>query len=189
TSALYRRYFQPDGSLAPFVLGEGTATHAHSITNGGSGDDTTANLTSLVPEAERSSAFAYLSFDATPNLNLYVQALRGRSMTDAPDHGGRFAAVPGIDTRITIFRENAFLPAAVAEIMDAEGLTSFEMNVVGDREGLGRTSRLKQDNDTTSATVGFSWDMTPEWVLNGYAQAGKADNRGYQEGILMDRVM
>src|SRR5690606_29873292 len=141
TSALYRQHFQPDGSLAPFVLGEGTATHAHSITNGGSGDDTTANLLSLAPEAERHSIFAYLSLDATPRLNFYLQALRGSSMTDQPDHGGRFAAVPGIDTRITIFRENAFLPAAVAEIMDAEGLTSFEMNVVGDREGLGQIGR------------------------------------------------
>src|SRR5690606_470254 len=137
TSALYRQHFQPDGSLAPFVLGEGTATHAHSITNGGSGDDTTANLLSLAPEAERHRIFAYLSLDATPRLNFYLQALRGSSMTDQPDHGGRFAAVPGIDTRITIFRENAFLPAAVRDIMDAEGLTSFEMNVVGDREGLG----------------------------------------------------
>lgn len=189
TSALYRMHFQPDGSLAPFVLGEGTATHAHSITNGGSGDDTTANLISLAPEAERSSTFAYLSFDATPKLNLYLQGLRGTSMTDAPDHGGRFAAVPGIDTRLTIFRENAFLPAAVAEIMDAEGLTSFQMNVVGDREGLGRSSRLKQDNETTSATAGFKWDVTDEWQLTGYAQSGKADNRGYQEGILMDRVI
>src|SRR5690606_34702117 len=91
TSALYRQHFQPDGSLAPFVLGEGTATHAHSITNGGSGDDTTANLLSLAPEAESRSLFAYLSFDATPKLNLYLQALNGQSMTDQPDHGGRFA--------------------------------------------------------------------------------------------------
>jgi iron complex outermembrane recepter protein len=188
TSALYRRHFQPDGSLAPFVLGEGTATHAHSITNGGSGDDTTANLLALAPDAERRSVFAYLSYDATPKLNLYVQGLSGQSMTDQPDHGGRFAAVPGIDTRITIFRENAFLPAAVRQIMVDENLNSFQMNVVGDREGLGRTSRLKQDNDTTSSTVGFKWDMTQDWHLNGYAQSGKADNRGYQQGILLDRI-
>lgn len=189
TSALYRRHFQPDGSLAPFVMGEGTTTHAHSITNGGSGDDTTADLLALSPEAERYSAFAYLSIDATPDLNFYVQALGGQSMTDQPDHGGRFAAISGLDTRITIYRENAFLPAAVRQTMINEGLTSFQMNVVGDREGLGRTSRLKQDNETTSATTGFKWDITDDWQMNGYAQSGKADNRGYQQGVLLDRMM
>ncbi len=189
SSALFRRHFQPDGSLAPFVLGEGTATNAHSITNGGSGDDTTANLLALAPEAERRSTFAYLSYDATPKLNLYLQGLAGQSMTDQPDHGGRFAAIAGLDTRITIFRENAFLPTAVRQIMVNENLNSFQMNVVGDREGLGRTSRLKQDNDTTSSTFGFKWDMTENWQLNGYAQSGKADNRGYQQGVLLDRMM
>jgi iron complex outermembrane receptor protein len=189
TSALFRRYFQPDGTLAPFVMGEGTTTQAHSITNGGSGDDTTANLLALAPEAERRNAFAYWSFDATPDLNVYVQALGGQSMTDQPDHGGRFAGIAGLDTRITIFRENAFLPAAVRQIMVNENLASFQMNVVGDREGLGRSSRLKQDNDTTAVTTGFNWDITEDWQLNGYVQSGKADNRGYQQGILLDRVM
>jgi outer membrane receptor protein involved in Fe transport len=174
------------------VLGEGTATHAHSIANGGSGDDTSGTLLALAPKAERYSAFAYLSFDATPNLSLFAQGLAGQSMTDQPNHGGRFAAVPGIDTRITIYRENAFLPAAVRQIMDDENLASFEMNVVGDREGLGRTSRLKQDNDTYSSTVGFNWDLTngllEGWQVNGYAQFGTADNRGYQENALLDRI-
>jgi iron complex outermembrane receptor protein len=192
TSALYRRHFLPDGSLVPFVLGEGTATHAHSITNGGSGDDTSGTLLALAPEAERYSGFAYLGFDATPNLNLFVQGLVGQSMTDQPNHGGRFAAVAGIDTRITIYRENPFIPAAVRQIMVNENLASFQMNVVGDREGLGRTSRLKQDNETYSATAGFNWDLTEglleNWQVSGYAQVGEADNRGYQENNLLDRI-
>jgi outer membrane receptor protein involved in Fe transport len=190
-SALYRQYFNPDGTLSPFVLGTGTATQAHSITNGGSGDDTTDNLGTLAPEAERYNGFVYLDFDATPNLNLFVQGLIGKSMTDQPDHGGRFAAVPGIDTRITIFRENPFIPAGVAAIMDNEGLTSFQMNLVGDREGLGRTSRLKQDNLTYSGTIGFQWDISEGlfdgWRVDGYAQYGHADNRGYQEGMIFDK--
>lgn len=192
TSALYRQHFQPNGSLAPFVMGEGSATQAHSITNGGSGDDTTGDLVALAPEAERYSAFVYLKFDATPNLTLYVQGLAGQSMIEQPNHGGRFANVAGIDTRITIYRENAFLPAAVRQIMDDEGLTSFQMNLVGNREGLGRYSRLKQDNETTSGTVGFDWDITGDgilsgWQVSGYAQTGKADNRGDQQNLIFDR--
>jgi outer membrane receptor protein involved in Fe transport len=192
TSALYRRFFNPDGTLSPFVIGEGTATSAHSITNGGSGDDATIDLAVLAPEAQRASAFAYLDFAATPNLTFYVQGLAGQSMTDQPDHGGRFAGVPGIDTRITIYRENPFLPAAVTQIMDAENLTSFQMNLVGSRETLGRESRLKQDNHTYSGTAGFKWTV-PEgffggWEVDGYGQYGTAINRGFQQGILLNRV-
>jgi iron complex outermembrane recepter protein len=193
TSALFRQHFQPNGTLAPFVLGEGTATSAHSITNGGSGDNTSGELLTLAPDAERYSGFVYLSFDATPNLNLYAQGLLGQSMTDQDDHGGRFANVAGLDTRITIFRDNAFLPDAVRQIMINENLNSFQMNVVGDRDGLGRTSRLRQDNETTSGTLGFKWDLTQGfldgWQVNGYVQSGKADNRGYQEGILLHHMM
>jgi outer membrane receptor protein involved in Fe transport len=192
TSALYRKFFNPDGTLSPFVLGEGTATSAHSIANGGSGDDATLDLAILAPESQRANAFLYLDYDATPNLNLYIQGLAGQSMTDQPDHGGRFANVSGIDTRITIYRENPLLPAAVRQIMTNEGLTSFQMNVVGSREGLGRTSRLKQDNRTYSGTLGFTWDipdgLLDGWQVAGYGQYGTAENRGYQEGILLDRI-
>jgi iron complex outermembrane recepter protein len=193
TSALYRRYFRPDGTLAPFVMGEGTTTGAHSITNGGSGDDTSTNLLVLAPEAQRGSAFLHLNYDATENLNLFVQGLAGQSMIDQPDHGGRFTGVAGIDTRITIYRENAFLPAAVRQIMINENLNSFQMNVTGDREGLGRESRLKQNNKTYSGTVGFNWEVAQDgplqdWHVDGYAQYGTADNRGDQQGILLDRI-
>lgn len=193
SSALYRRYFQPDGTLARFVLGDGSATSAHSITNGGSGDDATLDLAVLAPEAQRASGFAYLGFDATPSLNIYLQGLAGQSMTDQPDHGGRFAAVAGIDTRITIYRENAFLPAAVRQIMVNENLASFQMNVVGSREGMGRESRLKQDNHTYSGTVGFEWDVPTGlfdgWQVEGYAQYGTADNKGFQQGVLLDKIV
>lgn len=194
TSALYRRYFRPDGTLAPFVMGEGQPTSAHSITNGGSGDDLTIDLAALAPEAQSANAFLYLDFDATPNLNVYVQGLAGQSMVDQPDHGGRFANVSGIDTRLTIFRDNALLPAAVRQVMVNENLQSFQMNFTGDREGLGRESRLKQDNHTYSGTVGFKWNITQDGLLNGwnvegYAQYGTADNKGYQQGILLDRVI
>jgi iron complex outermembrane receptor protein len=193
TSALYRRFFNPNGTLSPFVLGEGTATSAHSITNGGSGDDATLDLAVLAPESQRANAFLYLDFDAAPNLNLYIQGLAGQSMTDQPDHGGRFANVSGIDTRLTIYRENAFLPAAVRQIMINEGLQSFQMNVVGSRAGLGRDSRLKQDNRTYSATAGFTWDIADGflegWQVAGYGQYGTAENRGFQQGIVLNRVM
>ncbi len=192
TSALYRRYFNSDGTLSPFVLGTGTATSAHSITNGGSGDDATLDQAVLAPKSQRASGFAYLDFDATPNLNLYVQGLWGQSMVDQPDHGGRFANVAGIDTRITIYRENAFLPAAVRQIMVNENLASFQMNVVGDRENLGRESHVQQDNRTQSGTIGFKYvfpkGFLEGWHVDGYAQYGTADNRGYQQGILLDRI-
>lgn len=199
TSALYRQYFNPNSSLAQFVLGEGTAGDttaarglgSHSIANGGSGDYIGADLQSLTPDAERANAFVYFDVDATPNLNLYVQGLYGRSMIDQPDHGGRFNDPNS--TPLTIYRENAFLPAAVQQTMDAEGLTSFRLNIHGSRAGMGRESRLKQENRTYSGTVGFKYNVDSsgffdDWFVEGYAQYGTADNRGDQQGILLDRV-
>ncbi len=193
TSALYRKYFLPDGTLATFQPGVGTQTSAQSITNGGSGDDATGDLTPLAPEARRASGFLYLDYDPSPNLEFYIQGLIGESMVEQPDHGGRFANVAGIDTRLTIYRDNAFLPAAVAQIMDAEHLSSFQMNVVGSREGLGRDSKVEQDNLTYSGTFGFKYEVPKGlfsgWHLDGYAQYGSADNRGYQQGIILNNVV
>jgi iron complex outermembrane receptor protein len=197
TSALFRREFLPDGSLAPFVLGEGTLSGggtSHSITNGGSGDYIGADIQSISPDSRRGNGFLYADFDATPNLNLYVQGLAGLSTTDQPDHGGRFnGGVSGAGTSLTIFRENAFLPQAVRQIMVNENLNSFQMSLTGGREGLGRESRLKQDNHTYSGTLGFKWNVDREgwlqgWHVDGYAQYGTADNTGYQQGVILNRV-
>jgi outer membrane receptor protein involved in Fe transport len=197
SSALYRRQFRPDGSLAPFVLGDGTLSGggtSHSIANGGSGDYIGADIQSISPDARRGNGFLYFDFDATPNLNLYVQGMAGLSQTRQPDHGGRFnGGLTGGGTSLTIYRENAFLPAAVRQIMVNERLNSFQMNVTGDREGLGRESQLKQENHTYAGTVGFKWNIERDgflqgWHVDGYAQYGTADNKGYQQGIILDRV-
>jgi outer membrane receptor protein involved in Fe transport len=197
TSALFRRYFNPDGSLSPFVLGEGTLSGggtSHSIANGGSGDYIGADIQSISPNTERGNAFLYFDYDVKPNLNLYVQAMTGLSETDQPDHGGRFnGGLTGAGTSLTIFRENAFLPAAVRQIMVNENLNSFQLNMTGDRTGLGRESILKQDNRTDAATLGFKWDIVRDgflegWRVDGYAQYGEADNQGDQQGVILDRI-
>jgi outer membrane receptor protein involved in Fe transport len=197
TSALFRRQFNSDGSLSPFVLGEGTLSGggtSHSITNGGSGDYIGADIQTISPDSRRGNGFLYVDFDATPNLNVYVQGLAGLSTIDQPDHGGRFnGGLSGAGTSLTIFRENAFLPAAVRQIMVNENLNSFQLSVTGDREGLGRESRVKQDNHTYAGTLGFKWKIDREgflqgWHVDGYAQYGTADNTGYQQGIILNRV-
>ncbi len=76
---------------------------------------------SLRPRRSVTAASPISTSTPRPDLNLYVQALVGQSVADQPDHGGRFANVTGIDTRITIYRENPFLPAAVRQIMVNEG--------------------------------------------------------------------
>jgi iron complex outermembrane receptor protein len=157
TSALNRLHFLPDGSAVPFVLGEGTVSGlgSHSISNGGSGDYIGDELQNIAPDARRGNAFVYFDYDATPNLNLYVQGLAGRSMTDTPNFGGLFSQT--FSTQITIFRENAFLPDNVRQIMEDENLASFVMNRTGSREDTAIESRLTQDNKTSTtspATVG-----------------------------------
>jgi outer membrane receptor protein involved in Fe transport len=193
TSALNRLHFLPDGSAVPFVLGEGTVSGlgSHSITNGGSGDFIGNEMQTIAPDARRGNAFVYFDYDATPNLNLYVQGLAGRSMTDTPNFGGLFSQT--FSTQITIFRDNPFLPDNIRQIMANENLASFVMNRTGSREDTAVESRLRQDNKTYSGTVGFKYNIAREgflndWHVDGYYQYGTARNRGFQQGLRLDRV-
>src|SRR5690606_39568052 len=92
------------------------------------------------------------------------------------------------DFHVTGVQTCALRSAAVAQIMDDEGLASFQMNVVGDRSGLGRESRLKQDNKTSSATAGFNWSLARDgllqgWQVDGYAQYGKIGRASCRERV------
>lgn len=192
-SALYRMHFLPDGSAVPFVLGEGTVNGlgSHSITNGGSGDFIGNELQTITPDAKRGNAFVYFDFDATPNLNLFVQGLAGRSVTDTPNFGGLFSQT--FSTAFTIFRDNAFLPDNIRQIMEEEDIPSFVMNRVGSRDDTAAESRLKQDNKTYSGTLGFKYKISSDgffdgWRVDGYYQYGTAHNRGYQTGVRLDRI-
>ncbi len=169
-SALHRLRFLEDGSAAPFVLGNPAAIGGTQSHSGGTGDNFERDRAAdggLVPNVERGSAFAHAELDVGDSFEVFGQAISGSNYVD----GNGFAPVMHGPWQATIFRDNAYLPASVREIMTAEDLASFGFSRMGSTADLS-VSRLVQDNELESYTVGFEGDAG-KWRLEGYYQSGR----------------
>ncbi len=172
-----------DGSAIPFVT---TATGG--LQPGGGGVNATINDLQIAPSQNRKNVFAYLDHDFTDNLNVYVQGIGGwQTLTQYGRTGDLLAGPP---QQLTIYRNNAYLPASVAAIMDAASVTNFTMT----KYGVSGEGTWSNTTDTKSATVGFTETITADgffngWKVDGYAQYGKNNLDASQAGSLrLDRV-
>jgi iron complex outermembrane receptor protein len=173
-SALDRLTFNPDGTYEPFRVGPiaaiGGGTYSQS---GGGGDNYEADRTgdgSLLPHVSRGSAFAHLSFSLTDDSHAFLQALYGHNHVDFVNVG----AVQFGQWQATVFRDNAYLPEPLRQIMVSEGLEQFGFSRMGSSADLGRARDIIE-NDTYSFTAGLR-AMSGGWRYSGYYQFGR--NRG-----------
>jgi len=190
-TSIHRLHFLPDGSLAPFEFGE-HATVGTGTQNmiGGSGYnpadyDTTirspayphgTRTGSFVPDSERSTAFARLTFNASDNARLYVEGMWGSTETDS---AGTLPLGHSI-WAMTVFEGNAFLPDEISQAMADEGISSFRLQRYHTEADIAQ-DRFIMSNDTRALTVGFDVDLNgggafDGWQLQGYAQTGQNDN-------------
>ena len=172
-SALNMIYFTEGGVPAKFQ--DGTLVGATSQAGGtgflgniGSIQQDGGGLPGLAPAVERGSAFLYVNHDFNEDWKAYFQYMYGKNKVDLHDNTGRMYSVWGA----TIYRDNAFLPASIAAIMDAEGRTSFPLRRYASSADLGRARRI-QDNDLNAFTVGFKGNVN-DIRLQGYYQYGKS---------------
>lgn len=192
-SALHRLEFNPDGSVSPFVnstISSGDVFQSLSSlsggqgTGGGSGCDPRNPSTAgpdLTNDVTSRNFFGYLDFDATDNVNFYVQGILGHGKVGMNGASSNNRAPWGM----TIYRENAFLPDEVAQIMDEEGLQSFSFTR-NTRDFL-TNARLDVINDTESYTAGFTIDIDSDgffdgWRVDGYYQYGRNKQRNAHYG-------
>jgi outer membrane receptor protein involved in Fe transport len=181
-SALSGLQFTDDGTaLRPFELGN--------ITNAGytsGGPESTrysdATLSPITGNGvENRSGFAALRYEATDNLSIYGQALIGRTESLNTSRQSTFAmTTPWYET---IYRENPYLPASVAAIMDAEGRTEFRLNKVGSYPGDLEAGAGEFDHQvfkTESYTAGFDFTLANDWALSGSYQSGESRKGGGQ---------
>jgi iron complex outermembrane receptor protein len=191
--------FNSDGTLSPFQLGSQVAAgnRSHTVTGGGSGTDNNEDRPNLLAGSKRTNAFAYVDHDFTDNLNVYVQGLLSEQELDAPNIGGIFCpAAVGCQGNqgITIFANNAFLPADLRTQMVNNGIASFSMGRIGHSSDVAGEARVRQDARTVSGTLGFKALVASDgffsgWNIDGYYQYGKTDVDAAQEGgIRVDRL-
>ncbi len=172
-SALDRLEFRPDGTTQPFRLGPiasvGMGTYSQS---GGGGDNYEADRTgdgSLIPGVERSSVFTHLDYALSDDASIYAQALYGHNHIDFVHVG----AVQFGQWQATIYRDNAFLPDSLRQVMQREGLDQFGFSRMASSADLARARDLV-DNRTYSLTTGFQASRGG-WRLGGYYQFGRND--------------
>jgi len=169
-SKLDRLMFRPDGTAAPFVLGSPYALGGTQSQSGGMGDNIERDRASdagLIPNVERYNGFAHLKVTLNDDWEAFGQILLGRNQVD----GNGFADVMHSTWQGTIYRDNAYLPESLRQIMLDEGLQSFGFSRMGSSADLS-VSRLVQANRTDSYTLGLKGSFG-DWRVNTYYQYGR----------------
>ena len=175
-----RSIFNSDGTVTPFALGSqvSTATNAQSILGGGSGTDNNTDRPDVEPQSSRTSFFGYLDSDVTEHINVYFQGIYADEMVKTTTNGGLFSPTSG--QPITIFANNAYLPASLSQQMAANNIASFTFGRIGDSLDIADdASCVENDTRVRSGTLGFKstvpGGLLKNWSVDGYYQFGETD--------------
>src|SRR5690606_133822 len=109
------------------------------------------------------SGFAGLQFDVTERLTVYGQGMWGRTES-LQEKGLRFQPILAILWYPSVFRQNAFLPDEVAQIMDENGLQSFPLYKSGTLDGFNDAGGAEHSRDVFS---NWNWSGGFEYVIPG----------------------
>jgi outer membrane receptor protein involved in Fe transport len=188
-----RSQFNSDGSVSPFALSSlsSTLNNAQSVVGGGSGTDNNSDRPSVDPRSKRNNAFAYVDFDIADHTTLFLQGMYGDQSLKATNTGGLLQA--GAGQAITVFANNAFLPADLRQRMAANNIASFSLGRIGHSSDIAGQSFTQQDTRIHSGTLGFkstkSGGWLNGWTLDGYYQYGDTKvNAAQKGGIRIDRL-
>jgi iron complex outermembrane recepter protein len=188
--------FDRNGAVSPFVLGTpnqgaiGAPGSRHVQGPGTSGDDLAAEKFTLYPDLERYSVFAYADYELTNGFKVFGQYLHGQTSIFAYNTPrGSFQGTP---TALTIFQDNAFLPASLRQTMIDNDIASFVFRRTGSIEDVGQ---MYLDDTTTQhiGTAGFEWDLDTGgfmdgWRVGGFYQFGHSLRDWRQNGLRVDRI-
>nr|WP_314435259.1 TonB-dependent receptor [uncultured Brevundimonas sp.] len=160
---LYGIQFGPGGSVLPFDYG--TAVGVNAVDYTGDGIYSRGQHT-LLPEIFREAAAGQFKYDLTSSLKAFAEL----SYASA---GARFRTPQSRDsslTAIVIKRDNPFLPKAVADIMDANGIASFPIGRANDDFG---PTNAENFSTTTRFAAGLNGDLGGGWAWDAYYQFGR----------------
>jgi len=188
-----RMIFNSDGTVSPFVLGSqvSTATQAQSAIGGGSGTDNNSDRPNVEPQSGRNSFFTYLDSDVTENINVYFQGIYANEMVKTTNSGGLFSSTSG--QPITIYANNAYLPASLAQQMAANNLASFTFGRIGNSLDIANNAYVENDTKVRSGTLGFKsrvpGGLFKDWSIDGNYTFGETNLDARQiGGIRIDRI-
>jgi iron complex outermembrane recepter protein len=181
--SLNRFTFTNDGSgVRPFALGNVASVSGTGSTQSMSGGPEFNAGNTAFPggpygaEVKENSVFAGINHELTDSVSLFGQVLYGVSESNQPDQRG----LPHLQDvwYATIYRENAFLPAAVRDAMTAQNVTQFRMDKLGQWLGAKNwndSEEPRNKHEQLSWTVGLEAKLPADWNMRASWQSGQAD--------------
>ncbi|HEY4214019.1 MAG TPA: TonB-dependent receptor [Steroidobacteraceae bacterium] len=204
TPFMYNNYvFNQDGKgVRPFV--PGPITSGAGGTQSMSGGPEVAADSEAFPggpygaEVTEPSAFLGLKYDVTDRFRLITQAMYGQSQSDQLNQRG----LPHMQDIwfATIYADNAFLPAQVAQAMQQQGVKAFKFLKLGQLPGLQNWADNQTDHNVHTMftwSVGAEADLWSDWQAKFNWQTGRShkftevlgDLRVDREFLALDSVI
>lgn len=164
--------FAPDGSIYQHDFG---TFYGAGIFQSGGGEDPQNgfyNAFPLVAPVERYSTMAHAKFQIGDNLEGFVEGNYAHVKATTIGSQPRF-----VGAQIVIQRDNAYITPELASLMDANHVTSFVLNRIG--EDFGHQTGLVT-RDLYRGAVGLKGNIGANWRWDAYYQYGETDY--HQEG-------
>ena len=170
THPLYGTQFDAAGNPIPFQNG---AYYNNNNPNqqGGDGFSRGETVNARVP-VERLSIFSHLNFELTDATNLFFEVSAGT--VDSSNLGA--ARWFNNQFSVLIHRDNPYLPAATAQVMDANAITSFRLGKHWDDWGRVESH---SNNEVYRLVVGANGELTDGWTWDTYYQLGYNSREQY----------
>jgi len=168
--------FDPGGAFRPYNVGTPLSDFPlYSI----GGDGAAYTGASVLGSLETQKAFGKFSYDVTDNITASVSVNLAQSRT----RGVQYADTRYAPQTITIFRDNAFLPAGIAAIMDSAGLTDFQLARNNVDLGLLTNAYFAQTYDFNAGLNGkligdFTWRA-------GFSQGETVNDGGVENNLIL----
>jgi iron complex outermembrane receptor protein len=159
--------FLPDGTTAPYQVGNLAGSL---FQQGGSGQGENAFLSGLLLKVpvERFSTYGHAEYAFSDALKATLEASYGevRAFSVSAQLRDSTGSLIG-----PVRRDNPFLPKSVTDVMDANGITQFNMG----RAGLDLGNARGATKSTAFRIVGgLSGAITDRWNWNAYYQYGRS---------------
>jgi iron complex outermembrane receptor protein len=179
--------FGPGGAVLPYNYG--TIVGTNSINNSASSPYGNAPLSirdglQLITPLKRYTGMGHLDYELTEGISAFVDFSYARS-------GASYHSPPVRDstaTALLIRRDNAFLPASIATIMDANGITSFGLGRQFDDFGQVRANNYIESARVVAGLNGtfgnsYKWDVYYETGRSQFTQ--QVNNLRIQPNFLL----
>jgi outer membrane receptor protein involved in Fe transport len=165
--------FLPGGATAPFVFGTPVAGSPGFYVGG---DGILNNLADPAQALRADRIYGRISYEVADWVTAWARVNAGESRTQ----GDILADNRQTTVAYTIFRENAFLPAAVAARMDAAGVSSFRLARFNRDFG---PIRLDYTNRTVDIAAGFEGAFGDGWRWNASYSHGETEQDSRVENV------